>query len=1029
MLWPDYPNPSALTYLRNTLSNLRQVIVDAQAHPPYLIISRETIQINPASSLWIDLHAFEELIRLIGDPQAQITNLRAAIALYRGPFLDGLSCDSSAFEEWALTQRERVNRQLREALGSLASLYGQTGDYNKSIQTARRLLELELWDEAAHRLVMQGLARSGQRSAALAQYEACRRILRQELGVEPAAETQALLDAIRSGELSPQAGAFTLEEQHVPRAQPHLPAPLTSFIGREGELAEIQRLLGYPASKLQPPEGKTRLLTLVGAGGCGKTRLAIAAGHSLADAGCYPHGVWWVDLSPVSDPGLVLTAVTTAFGLSETGRTPLIQLLLNYLREKELLLILDNSEHLIDATAPLVEKLLEDIPGLQILVTSREPLGMPGEILWRVPSLSIPDSLTDQTINLDAIRRFDAVRLFDERARAALPGWSLDGNAVEVVEICTRLDGIPLAIELAASRLRLMSVSQIAERLDDTFHLLTGGSRTALPRHQTLRACIDWSYNLLSPAESALLRQLSVFQGGWTLEAVEYLGKAEPIPGVVPEDILTVFAQLMDRSLVVGQAKGRGMRYRLLDTIRQYAHEKLAEAGEEQAACQRHLAYYLDLSVRAEARLRGPDQIQWHERVKAELENIRAALTWALKTDPQVELRIMSALYWFWRMQSGWKFEGLQWIERGLAADVANSGPISISDPERALIRGWALNVAHWFQNNLLFHDFGWKVYPTESERKAARTRAISYSEEALELFKNLGKPGRRGLAFALRLKGRMDSDLQHGKTLLEESYAIFQEEGDKFYMAECLIYMEDLAEMLGDYEQARAFFQQHLDLRIEIGDLEGLGCAHLVYGNLELSANRYSIAKTHLEEALAIYQRLGVSKEYIFRSADLLADLAMAQSELTEVLKYSEIMLDTARESGEDWQYANGLQANGTALIRMDPVQAGMRLYEALKIFQKMGYKEGIILNLASQAFLAAALERPERAARLLGASLYLRDAEQLFYIQIHIPHQENLRRSLQSALGEQAFVRVWAEGEAMTLEKAVAYALDEIN
>ena len=296
---------------------------------------------------------------------------------------------------------------------------------------------------------------------------------------------------------------------------------------------------------------------------------------------------------------MVLSTVAAAFGLAETesSSTPLLQLLLNYLREKDLLLILDNSEHLIDATAQLVEKLLEECPGLQILVTSREPLGVPGEKLWRVPSLSLPNPLIDQPSAPDAIRQFDAVGLFEERARTALPDWRLDGNTAGVVEICARLDGIPLAIELAAARLRMMTVIQIATRLDDTFHLLTGGSRTALPRHQTLRACIDWSYNLLSSAERALLWQLSVFQGGWTLEAVEVICKTDPIAGVPPENVLEVFTQLVDRSLVVGQIKGVSMRYRLLDTIRQYAQEKLAEDGEEQAARQRHLAYYLDLAI------------------------------------------------------------------------------------------------------------------------------------------------------------------------------------------------------------------------------------------------------------------------------------------------------------------------------------------------------------------------------------------------------------------------------------------------
>ena len=485
LLWPDYPDPAALTYLRNTLSNLRQVIGDAQAHPPYLIISRETIQMNPASSLGIDLHAFEELIRPIGDPQAQITNLQEAIALNRGPFLDGLTCDSSAFEEWVLLRRERLNRLHREAMGSLASLYGQTGDYTASIHSARRLLELEPWDEAAHRLVMEGLARSGQRSAALAQYEACRRILRKELGVPPSIETERLVDRIRGGELGVGIEQNNLLTKSGFSTQPRLPVPLTTFIGRQNELTEIRSLLCRPPSSAQPLEGKPRFLTLIGAGGCGKTRLAIAVCHNLIDDGYYPQGVWWVDLSSISDPAIGKPYGRGRLWVGRIRKTPILQLLINFLREKELLLALDNCEHLIEPTAKLVQKLLEECSGIQIMATSRVSLGVSGEILWRVPSMALPHSV-DEKAN---IREYDAIRLFEERARTTAPGWTLDENVTSVVEICTRLDGIPLAIELAGARLNMMTVEQIAARLDDAFRLLTGGNRTALARHQNF-ACL-----------------------------------------------------------------------------------------------------------------------------------------------------------------------------------------------------------------------------------------------------------------------------------------------------------------------------------------------------------------------------------------------------------------------------------------------------------------------------------------------------------------------------------------------------------
>ena len=355
---------------------------------------------------------------------------------------------------------------------------------------------------------------------------------------------------------------------------------------------------------------------------------------------------------------------------------------------------------------------------------------------------------------VDQIRKYDAVCLFEERAHAAVTDWKLEENIAGVIQICTRLDGIPLAIELAAAKLRLMSVDQIAARLDDTFHLLTGGNRTALARHQTLRACIDWSYNLLSSAESALLRQLSVFSGGWTLDAVEFIGKTEPIFTFPSEVILDIFTHLVDRSMVMGQRKGQEMRFRLLENIRLYAHEKLVETGEEQAACNRHMAYFLDLAIRAEEQLRGPRQVLWHEIVKAELDNLNVALSWALRTNPQIELRITSALFWFWRSGGGsWHYDALQWLEWGLTADVLLSGQAYLRNPDRALVRSWALVVAAWFQLSSLNHEYGWTRYRSEEDRKATRARGNLYLEEALTLSQNLGKPGRRALAFALALK------------------------------------------------------------------------------------------------------------------------------------------------------------------------------------------------------------------------------------------------------------------------------------
>jgi len=647
--------------------------------------------------------------------------------------------------------------------------------------------------------------------------------------------------------------------------------------------------------------------------------------------------------------------------------------------------------------------------------------------------MSIPETVMGQSLAVDQIRQFDAVKLFEERARAALADWKLDGNISGVVEICTRLDGIPLAIELAAAKLRLMTVEQIAAHLVGTFHMLTGGSRTALARHQTMRACIDWSYNLLSPAESALLRQLSVFSGGWTLEAVEFIGNTDTIPSVSPpnvspEFVLDIFAQLIDRSLVMGQHRGQEMRYRLLDNIRQYAHEKLVEAGEEQAACHRHLAYFLDLAVRAEGQLRGREQVLWHEIMKAELDNLQIALAWAVRTDPQIEMRIASALFWFWRAGGGrWQYEGMQWLERGLAADTANSRKAAQRNPGRALIRGWALDVATWLQLSLLNHEFGWTLYRTESERQAARTRITQYLEEALALFQNLGKPGRRGHAYALLLKTWFNP--QHRKELLDHAFAILQEEGDKFYMAECLIFLAWNALDAKDFNQARMYYQQQIDLRNECGDLEGLGFAHLLYGEYEIIQNHFSNAKALLQEALRHYQSTGIYKDYIFRSFQLLAAVAIGQSDFEGALEYSSLMLAISRETGEDWQYALGLLTKGEVLMHSDFNQASLLLNEATTLFIFSGSRSGMVISLDRQANLAFAMTKFRRAARLLSSSVHHWVTEKHVFENYELSRQEILRSAIQSALGEQVFARAWAEGESMTLEQAVAYALEEMN
>ena len=412
-----------------------------------------------------------------------------------------------------------------------------------------------------------------------------------------------------------------------------------------------------------------RLLTLTGPGGSGKTRLALEiAAECLGD---FTDGAWLVALAPIADPALVSRAVAQALGLDDKSGQTVQRALSEHLRDKSLLLMLDNCEHLVAACAELAESLLQAAPGLRILATSREALGVTGENSYPVPALPLPDA--GQTPTLEVLAQSEAVRLFVERAAAVRPVFALtEDNAAAVAQICQRLDGIPLAIELAAARTRALTADQIAARLDKRFGLLTSGSRTAPPRQQTLRGAIDWSYDLLSPAERRLLRRLSVFAGGWSLEAAEEAAGA-------PE-ALDLLSQLVSKSLVLAEQRpGQEGRFRMLETIREYAQEKLAEAGEAEAAQDQHLTYYVALAEEAEPELRGHGQAQWLKRLDQENDNLRAALAWAIQSgQAEPALHLAGDLGGFWNMR-GYLLEGHRWLEAALSLPASPGAPRSSS--------------------------------------------------------------------------------------------------------------------------------------------------------------------------------------------------------------------------------------------------------------------------------------------------------------------------------------------------------------
>jgi predicted ATPase len=605
-------------------------------------------------------------------------------------------------------------------------------------------------------------------------------------------------DRSAASDTSPRRQAKLPGNASYPRA--NLPPQLTSFVGRERELSEVARLLD-----------STRLLTLIGVGGCGKTRLALQAATIQADT--FADGVCWVDLAGLSEPALVTQSVAQALDLREASRESLLETLANYLKAKRLLLVLDNCEHLLAACHELVEALLPECPMLKVLATSREPLGVVGESTWLVPALSLPDITRlpqrDDQVS-DELTRYDAIRLFVERAHAVLPIFTLTNqNQAAVVQVCQQLDGLPLAIELAAARVNVLAVQQIAERLDDRFALLTNGNRTALiPRHQTLRATLDWSYDLLLGQERILFRRMSVFAGGFTLDAAEAICSDG---GVEQKEVLNLLSHLIDKSLVVADTQGSSeARYHLLETIRQYAMEKLQGSNEEAQTRNRQLDYFVKLAEEAEVHLDSAEQIAWFDRLEVDHDNLRAVLRWSIESGAVIEgLRLAGALYYFWYVR-GYMGEGRECLTALLTRPEAAT---------RTAVRAKALNAA---------------VGLLQWEQR--------HHAEALPL--------------------------------LEESLSIGQEVGDKLNIARSLRLMGILAFDQGEYATARSFAEEGLTLLRALDHKPGIARILYFLGDVALHQGNSEQAQVLYEESLSLFQILDEKNQlaYVLRRLGLVA-------------------------------------------------------------------------------------------------------------------------------------------------------------
>jgi len=635
----------------------------------------------------------------------------------------------------------------------------------------------------------------------------------------------------------------------------NLPRQLTSFIGRTRELAEVK---GGVAD--------TPLLTLTGSGGAGKTRLALQAAADLVES--FPDGVWLVELTPLTDPALVTQTVATTLGVREEQR-PLIHSLTDYLKPKRMLVVLDNCEHVLSATAELVQTLLRACPGLRVLATSQEPLGVAGEATYRVPSLSMPD--LHHLPPPERLTEFESIGLFVDRAALSQPGFALTAaNAAAVAQICARLDGIPLAIELAAARVKVLSVEEIAVRLGDRFRLLTAGSRTAPPRHQTLRAALDWSYDLLADQERMLLRRLSVFMGGWTLPAAEAICSGDSGESSAVLDVLT---RLVDRSFViVGTPVGKDSWYRLLETVRLYAREKLSAAGEEETVRRRHRDWYLEFAEQAEHELQGPALQAWLERMEAEHDNIRAALEWCRTAEPNPEygLRLAGAVWHFWEVR-GYLSEGREWLESALVkgAQILTTSRVKALNGAGilALIQGDDVRAASAGQEALaLSRRLGDKrgqasclnILGLNACRLERYDQAAQLGEESLALNREVGDTwGIAGARLTLGLVARGQGDYARAAALLEESVQQFLQLGDKWASTVTLNNLGLVLRELGAHERAQTVLEQTLALFREIGDRWGIAFSLANLGIVAWDRREYERAARLFAESLPLRQEL----------------------------------------------------------------------------------------------------------------------------------------------------------------------------
>jgi predicted ATPase/DNA-binding SARP family transcriptional activator len=960
-LWGDDLPVHPAGALHSKVSRLRQALESAEPGSGELVAFR-----SPGYQLHLDGEAVDERrfaalvaqARTAEDPRERAVLLADALALWRGPpladFADAMFAQAAVarLAEQRLVALEDL-AEARLALGEHRLLAGELGELVAGHPLRERL-------RGAH---MLALYRAGRQADAVNSYSELRRQLADDLGLDPGPDLAALYQAIL--EQAPALQAVRAPPTLAARPRTNLPAMLTDMVGRTAAVADLRVLLS-----------ERRLVTLTGPGGVGKTRLALETATASADA--FPDGAWVVELARPAltgpapgGPDPLAHSVLTVLGIRDDSSMDPADHLAEALRASRMLLILDNCEHLVDQAAKLVSPLLQAAPGVRVLVTSREPLMLAGEVVWAVPPLDLPDPAADPQPT--ALAQFSAIQLFVMRASASAPGFRLDeDNARAVATLCRRLDGIPLALELAATRVRTLGVHELLARLDDRFRLLVTGHRDAPPRQQTLWAVIDWSWELLTDAERLVLRRLAVAADGCGLNAAEEICAADGL------DVLDLLSRLVDRSLVVVTGGTDGPRYRLLESVAAYCLQRLRQAAELDLLRLRHRRYYASLAERAAPHLRGHDQQSWLRRLDAEAANLRSALDSAIKDNDGDAVRMANALSWYWFLrgrltEARGTLDGALALDGGSSADRATAAawrsgfsflagePRANAVPSLGGIDDPATRAAlEWF-HAFVASDFG---DPSVGEAMVGR---------ALASFRALGDQW--GIAAALSTRAKVAvirGDPAAARADAEQSLTMFRELGDRWGQLQAIEWLGAAEAAIGDHRRAGRLHRDGLHMAEELGLWPQAADALSWLGRSALQSGDLAQAREFLERAMRLTAEQSYQPGHVFAELSL-GQTARREGNLDAAETHLRSVLHTSRQVASEPDLARTTSLSELGFVaeqRGDPEAARSWHLRSLTAAQKLGDPQAVAQALTGLAGAQALGGRPDRAAQLLGAA-----------------------------------------------------------